>query len=927
MRSWKTPTTEEVDRAITLLSRPEQRRYFFDKLQNPQWLQPLEERGFFSTPPAPIHDDTKSTVQFPPWPALQYLARMATMPEAQDAVLRIALNIPETGNIIVHDTLAEIATKLPAPMAAQLAPRAAQWLEAPRHGLLPTHLGTLIKQLSTNGQPVEAAALARVTLAITKDEALDVRAHMEPWHYGQILNEALPSLTDKIGMDALALASDLLQIAAPPYTTRGNPPLQDGSTIWHDKIEEDEDLHGIKNLLVSATRNTAAQLARQQPHVARDVIAALESRPTLVFHRIALDILRREKDSLADLVSAHLTNHDLFDNSSLRHEYQRLLHDSFPNLDPARQEIILSWIEEGPPTQDYEARVARTGQQPTPEDTARYQKFWQRRHLTPIADNLPPAWAPRYQAIIDEFGPEPGDPTHGAIGPTSPITKEELTGMTPAALVDYLSSWTPTDELLGPSRAGISQDLTSIIAVNPTLLDNFIDQLRALHPTYLRDYFYALREANEKKRPITWERVLELSTWIVQQPTSTPTTTHLPFGNDQGWSSTRSAIADLLNQALNNTMPITHRYTAWQIITTLADDPEPTPEFEATYGLALNAPLLAINTVRGKALEAVIKYALMVHQTQPVTRDFTLMPEVPTVLDHHLQHDPSFAIRSVYGRFFPWLVLLDHQWAQTNTDRIFGDERGNAAWEAYVTFCPAYDDAVSLLTDYYERATDQLQHDRPPAPRGGRRDPDEHLGEHLMARYYRGQLPLTDGLVARFFERAPAHARAHAIEYVGRILYSTREPVTTLICERLVSLWTARRQEATAALEEHRDELAAFGWWFAAGKLDPSWELNELRDVLRTNHTIALDHQVIERLGKLAPQHAPLAVECLRAFAATERQYWTILGAEKHVRIILGAALEDAVARPAATALIHELGVMGYTKFRGLLHATYQERA
>ncbi len=921
MPSWKTPTPEQIEHTISLLARPEQRRYFFDKLQNPQWLEPLDQRGLFSTPPAPIHDNTEGTVQFPPWPALQYLARMATIPEAQDAVLRIALKIPETENIIVHDTLAEIATNLPAPMAAQLVPRAAQWLKAPYRGVLPMHLGTLLKHLATNGQAVAATALARVTLAITKDETRYARAHMQPWSYGQVLKEALPSLTATIGMDALALTSDLLQIAAPPHTTRGSRPLNDGSGIWHGKIEDDEDLNSIKNLLVSATRDTAAQLAREQPHDARIVIAALEARPTIAFHRIALDILRREKDNIPDLVNAHLTNHDLFENSGLRHEYQRLLHDAFSSLDPADQERILTWINDGPPTQPYEARITATGQQPTPEDTAHYQKFWQRRQLTPIADQLPPAWAQRYQAIIDELGPEPEYLTFGFIGPASPITKDDLARMTPEALVDYLAAWTPTDELLGPSRAGIGQHLTNIIATNLTLLDNVLDQLRALHPTYHRNYFYGLREANDKKRSITWERVLDLATWIINQPRNALRNNHDPFDDDQGRAGTRGAIADLLDQALNNTMPVAHRDTVWRIIAVLAEDPDPTAADEKTYGPTMDAPLLAINTIRGKAMEAVIKYALMIRQHQPGHRDMASMPEVRELLDHHLQHDPSVAIRSVYGRFFPWLGLLDQQWARANVDRIFGDERGNAAWEAYLTFCPPYDDAVALLTDYYERAVDKLQRDKLPESRGGRPDPDEHLGAHLMARYYRGHLPCDQGIIARFFERAPIHIRTHALEYVGRVLYSTEEAVATVIRERLVSLWTARRQAATAALEEHRGELAAFGWWFAAGKLDPEWELNELRDVLRTNQTIALDHQVIERLANLAGHHMPLAVECVRAFVATERQHWTILGAEKHVGAILAAALHDDLSRPAATALIHELGVMGYTKFRDLLQA------
>jgi hypothetical protein len=920
MPSWKTPTPEQIEHAISLLARPEQRRYFFDKLQNPHWLRPLEERGFFSDPPAPLRDNIKGTIQFPPWPALQYLARMATITEALEDVQRIALNIPDTENIIVHDLLAEIAAKLPATMSAQFVPRATQWLNNSHHGALPAILGTLIKHLATNGQPGPAKELARVTLDITKQPNQDVTAHMEAWYYGQLLREALPILTDAIGMDAFTLTSDFLQIAAPPYPLGGTPTTNDGSTIWHEKIEDDEDIHGIKNHLVSATRNTAAQLAHQN---ARRVIADLEARPTIVFHRIALDIIRREKDSLPDLVAEHLTNHDLFENSGLRHEYQRLLHDAFAQLSAADQERILDWINNGPPTEQYENRVRASGRTPTPADTDLYKRYWQRRQLTPIAEQLPPPWAQRYQAIINELGPEPDEPTTGYMGPTSPVTKEELAAMTPDDLIAYMRSWTPKDELLGPSRAGVGMHLTSIIAANPTMLDPVINEVRALHPTYVRNYFYGVREANEKKKTITWELVLDLADWIMTQPRDAATQdTRDPFDDDRGWAGTRGAIADLLNHALNNNMPAAYRDTVWRIITILTEDPDPTAEYEAKYGRTMDAYTVAINTIRGKAIEAIIKYALMVRQEHPEPKDFTLMPEVPRVLDDHLMHDPSLAVRAVYGRFFPWIVLLDKQWASANVDFIFGDETGKHAWEAYVTCCPAFDEPVSLLNQYYERAVDNLQHDRIPESKGGRPDQDEHLGAHLMARYARGQLPLDTGLVARFFEHAPAHARAHAIESVGRILYGTKEPVLLLIRERLVSLWTTRRQAATADLLAHRDELAAFGWWFAAAKLDHTWELTELRDVLRNNHAVALDYQVIEQLSKLAPTHAVLVVQCLRAFVTTERQYWAILGAEEQVRTILATALQDDAAHDAAAALVHDLGAIGYTKFRDLLQAT-----
>lgn len=51
MKSWKKPTPEQVNRAISLLGQVQNVRYFFDKLENPEWIQPLYKKGYFSNPP------------------------------------------------------------------------------------------------------------------------------------------------------------------------------------------------------------------------------------------------------------------------------------------------------------------------------------------------------------------------------------------------------------------------------------------------------------------------------------------------------------------------------------------------------------------------------------------------------------------------------------------------------------------------------------------------------------------------------------------------------------------------------------------------------------------------------------------------------------------------------------------------------------
>lgn len=47
MKSWKKPTPEQLEKAIALLIQPQQRLYFFNHLNNPLWIEPLNKKGFF----------------------------------------------------------------------------------------------------------------------------------------------------------------------------------------------------------------------------------------------------------------------------------------------------------------------------------------------------------------------------------------------------------------------------------------------------------------------------------------------------------------------------------------------------------------------------------------------------------------------------------------------------------------------------------------------------------------------------------------------------------------------------------------------------------------------------------------------------------------------------------------------------------------
>jgi hypothetical protein len=349
---------------------------------------------------------------------------------------------------------------------------------------------------------------------------------------------------------------------------------------------------------------------------------------------------------------------------------------------------------------------------------------------------------------------------------------------------------------------------------------------------------------------------------------------------------------------------------------------------------------LSINTVRGTALHAVVRYALWVRRSfeeensaDKLAAGFAALPEVERILNEHLdiEKDPALAIRSVYGQWFPWLLLLDDTWARTAVDRIFPSGDANrayrdAAWETYVRFCHPYDNVFAVLRSQYETAVRELTAGLKEPPRK-MSDVDRQLAEHLMTFAWRGTIPVgPQGLLSEFWKNASAELRGHAIDFIGRSLYHTETAVPDAIQTRLKQLWKERLVEVRdrIAKGELTEELSGFGWWFASGKLDEDWMADQLLEVLRLGSKIEADHFVAERLVQLVPGMPKKVLDVLSALANADKEQWGIYSWRDEAKAILSETLRnpDPEIRSTAEAVVHQLGARGHFEFGELLPET-----
>jgi hypothetical protein len=944
-------------------------RYFFDRLERDGWLQPLRDEGLFRSPPEPEQDYEQGGFRFVSWPQSSYLEKMADVEPA--TVKDIIQELAPTDNVRVHEELVDVVRKLPVNMAAELVPKLNEWLRHPVQWVLPDKISDLVEWLARGGRVDEALDLARELFALSPDNvygdaddgqspsAFASRAHFEDFLYVEYLGKCFTALAEEAGTRALTLLCDLLEgalhtsVGSREDRPSGDHPYDDPLHVARPAIED----HGqnqpdrLESALISTVRDVAELLAEEDPESVPTLMQMLEEREWRTFDRLALHLLRRFPDAAPELITERLTDWRRFDDHGLRHEYALLARSNFARLDKEDQAIILSWIEEGPDLEDWKSwREEATAQQLTDEDIARYARVWRRDRLALLGSDLPVEWKERYEVLVEELG-SPHHPEFASyttamwVGPTSPQMAEDLSERSIEDIIAYLKGWRPSGEFMSPSPEGLGRELASVVAQNPERFAIASNSFGQLDPTYTREIVTGLRDAAKEGRAFSWPPVLDLCSWIVQQPRESFSRAAgfrdvvREHDVDPDWGWTRKAIADLLEEGFGTnqaSIPPELRDEAWAVLRLLTDDPEPDAEYEARYGGSnMDPATLSINTVRGQAMHAVMSYALwvrghlegVVDGDERLTGGFDEMPEVRSVLDNHLdpEKDPSLAVRAVYGQWFPQLTLLDESWAIRNVPNIFPSQEPlrdlrHAAWGTYVVFQPPYDSVFDILREEYEHAVQQLGSS--PGEKWLPAHPEERLVEHLMARYWQGNLNPEDSedLLAQFYDIASDELRAYAVEFITRQLRHPDVEVSEETLTRLQTLWEVRIRSMPEVAPDHRaEELGAFTELFASGKFDKRWALEQLNQAVSFGQ-VNLDRDITEYLATCAADMPLLAVRCLKQLIDSTREFWRVSARGKDIRNILTAANRsvDVDAQREARELANRLVARGYPDFQDL---------
>jgi hypothetical protein len=138
------------------------------------------------------------------------------------------------------------------------------------------------------------------------------------------------------------------------------------------------------------------------------------------------------------------------------------------------------------------------------------------------------------------------------------------------------------------------------------------------------------------------------------------------------------------------------------------------------------------------------------------------------------------------------------------------------------------------------------------------------------------------------------------------------------VIRRLQQLWESRFSAAQQAEDPaaHAEELAQFGIWFASGKFDGPWAVDQLLTLLKLTGRVGNTSKVVDRLKTYMDTMPYEVAQCIAVLVANERGAITILGwgqdAQQMLSRIVGGS--DARARDIALDLLDTFDLQPVTE-------------
>ena len=904
MTSWTKPTDDTVEKALALARKPTDRLYFFSRLNNPQWIGPLAERGYFQFPPRAVHMPDRC-VQYPFWPELKYLKNVAH--EAPDQVVELVLSLPKVDNPGVYDGILEITLELPTGHSAKLQPKVLEYAEIVSPSL-PHRFTDLLSHWTSQGETAVALELAEIIINFVPDpeaEAkqdrrrkdpndsiafLDPSPRFEEWDYLNLMENGIPPLAEqepsrvaRILIDAVAKMISLGMHQ--DELSRGD--TKDYSQWWYPKLTgPTSSVLRPSDALVFTMTSACARVFEQDPSSISTLDQHLRDQRWDIFTRLRQHLYTLQPtDQTKPWIRGFILEHRDYAQWDRHYEFQQMiraacLYFGEELLTMEERTLIFDTILSGPPEARYRERW---GEDFTDELFAQCQRHFHRMQLAPFSTALFDPFLEYFQELEDEANEviSPDDYAavrHTEMSPVSRRSPRSVEDLDDEALLAYINEW--QDEHYDPHDRVVEVTIEALAEAFEVVFTGFIipndDRLRFWvanrerieRPIYVRAIVNGMQKEIKDHKLDNLDQWLSFCEWVLSHPDQ-----ERESGNwlgDQSrespqWASSRAAVGELIRECFGEDveLPLATQGQLAHLLDLLCT------QFD--WGLDGNNLIFpdrndhmgeAIKNTRSRALEDLFKFGFWVSKNHLETDRSSVTGTLEERFSSESECPLTLPERAILAVNYHHMIALEEDWAIEHKSDFFPQGSLSdwaAAFKSYLYFNRPNERAFEILRHDFDfalqRLPDLVVQDIP------HQTMPEALGRHLFMYYLWGVYPLKgdDGLVERYYQSTNA-AREHWAELfnlVGYLSYHADKDLDTELKGRLMAFfeWRLEAGEPT--------ELARFNLWLKAACLEAEWRLNaysRILDVCRNEDAPRLVDW--EAIDGMIPDHTDKVVEC-----------------------------------------------------------------
>lgn len=909
MKSWTLPTNEMIEKVLASVKKETDRQYFFARLNNPLWIGPLRDKGYFNNPPG-MRQLPDGYVQYPHWPELSYLVTVAG--EAAPEIIDILRALPKTDNPRVYDDILSIALKLEGQASAKLLPKLVEYAEVDNQ-FLAHRYPDLLQHWAMQGNNDEALEILKRLVPFQEDprdrEKRELRRNnpeaygtsLEPaprfpqWEYQQILEKGLTQLVEnepyRVALILIDAVANMIRMGMhSDDLDKGRD--EDYSEIWCRRLESpDPEYQVVKATLVHALTYACKQVYINAPESIDTLDQALRKQRWKVFKRLR-QLLYASHPSAQTLpwIRELILGHEDYSKWEYHYEFQLMIRKACEKfgadvLNEAERLDIFNTIRSGPSKEDFREWM---GDEYSDEAFQQRQRYFHHMQLRPFASLLSGDVQHYYdelegeaqeEAVTDDSYSPYGGVRSGTVIYRSPKSAEELESFADEELLNYLNDWDEGRrdkenwlvEINISALAGVFQSMfKESIAPDEERLAFWIARRDDIaRPVYVAAMVKAMLELVKEKNLDRLNQWIEFCAWVLSHP-DTERVEGQPEPRDESpdhpdWGGSRRAVVDFIDACVNKDIdaPIDARDGLASLLQIVCNQYDWRLDHGHKVLLNRNDPIAeAINRTRSRAVESLINFGFWIRRHLPEDP----VSEVTNILSNRVAEDAEIPLtrpeQALLGMHFGSLCGLNRDWAVEQREVLFPQADvpvWRDAFGSYIRYNRPVKVTFEILRGEFEYALEHIN--VLTAEQDDGKELVDRLGQHLFSYYLWQVYPLKgdESLLARFYEKTKDDRKrwAQLFDHVGRIFRNSGKQLDKEFTDRAIAYFDWRLEAAEPL------ELQEFTFWLDAECLDSEWRLISYSKILELGcgKDVGLSLEV-KALNKLLQAHLPLVVEC-----------------------------------------------------------------